>query len=81
MQETYLDLEFSPIGNGFMLNWVFHFNPYTELWNAIPRDIYMEYWDNNDHPRILKSRNISDLKDILYKSHGDEEIINIILNG
>lgn len=30
-----------------LYNYVFHFNPYTQLWSAIPRDIYLEYWSNN----------------------------------
>jgi len=30
-----------------LYNYVFHFNPYTQLWSAIPRDGYLEYWSNN----------------------------------
>jgi hypothetical protein len=81
MQEVYQDLEYNQVGNGFMYNWVFHFNPFTEIWNAIPRDFYNEYWSDGENPRILRSKNISDLKDLLYKTHGDEEAIKEILNG
>jgi hypothetical protein len=81
LQETNQDLETTSIGNGFMYNWIFHFNPFTEVWNAIPRDFYNEYWSDGENPRILRSRNISDLKDLLYKAHGDEDTIKEILNG
>jgi hypothetical protein len=39
-------------------DWVFHFNAYTEIWNAIPRNVYNEYWSDSKHPRIIKSRDI-----------------------
>jgi hypothetical protein len=28
-----------------LYNWIFHFNPHTELWNAFPREQYTQYWN------------------------------------
>lgn len=82
-QETYQDYEpnYDLIGNAFMYNWVFHFNPYTELWIAIHRNDYMQYWDKLYCARCIKSKNISDLKDLLYKTKGDVDEIEKIVNG
>jgi hypothetical protein len=80
MSETYQDYELSYVGNAFMYNWVFHYNPFTELWIAIHRDDYMKYWDKLDCNRCIKSKNISDLKDLLYKTKGDVDEIEKIVN-
>ena len=69
------------VGNAFMYNWVFHYNPFTELWCAIHRDDYNAYWDSNDCKRCLKSKNISDLKELLYKTKGDAEEVEKLVNG
>jgi len=81
MQETYQNLETTSIGNGFMFNWVFHYNPFTELWVAIHRDDYNQYWSKQDCKRCLKSKNISDLKELLYRLKGDSEEVEKIING
>lgn len=74
-------MESNNVGNSFMYNWIFHFNPFTETWAAIHRDDYMKYWDKLDHPRCLKSKNISDLKELLYKTKGDLEEVEKLVNG
>lgn len=82
-QETYQDFEpgYTAVGNAFMFNWVFHYNPFTEIWNAIPREFYNIYWNEDSHPAILKSKNISDLKDLLYRTNGDSEEIKKLLES
>lgn len=40
-------------------NYVFHFNHHTELWSAIPRELYLEYWNNPDTEGILKSKDLN----------------------
>lgn len=42
----------------YLNDYVFHYNPYTAYWNAIPRDVYNEYWSRHDHPSIIKSKDI-----------------------
>ena len=45
--------------NNSIHDYVFHFNEYTKLWYAIPRNVYKEYWDNQDTKGVLKSKEIS----------------------
>ena len=50
-----------------LYNHVFHYNPYEKLWNAIPRDVYLEYWSNRNVEGVLKSKDINTLIEILSK--------------
>lgn len=76
-QEVYQDLESIYKSNDqlYLVNWVFHFNPYSNTWVAIPRDKYNEYWDNYNHPDILRSSNINTLLELLHRSKGDRLLI------
>lgn len=51
-------------------NWVFHFNPYTKQWAAIPRDLYNDYWSNYELEGIIRSSKFSTLLEILQKTEG-----------
>jgi len=53
-------------------NWVFHFNPYTKQWAAIPRDLYNSYWDNYELEGIIRSSKFSTLLDIIQKTEGED---------
>ena len=44
-------------------NWVFHFNYHTELWSAIPRERYTEYWSTPKN-KFLQS---GDINTLMYK--------------
>lgn len=48
-------------------NYVFHYNHYTDIWSAIHRDNYKDYWNNSEDPRILKARDITGLLDMIEK--------------
>ena len=50
-----------------LYDWVFHYNKCTELWYAIPRHLYVKYWDNEDVEGVLKSKNISTLLELIDK--------------
>ncbi len=50
-----------------LYSYVFHYNHYTELWNAIPRQLYVKYWDNDDIEGVLKDKNISTLIKLITK--------------
>jgi hypothetical protein len=39
-------------------NWVFHFNPYTQKWNGIHRDNYLQYWNDRDAQVSLEGDSI-----------------------
>jgi hypothetical protein len=77
-QEVYTDYEnikeFAPVSDvkdEFMHDWTFHFNPYTELWNAIPRNLYSAYWSNYEIKGILRSKDINTLLYLLHRGKGD----------
>jgi len=64
--------------NTSVYNFVFHYNAYSELWSAIPRDLYGQYWDSSDIPGIIRSKSIETLLHLLYRSGGDvEEVYKI----
>jgi len=50
-----------------LYDYVFHYNHFTELWNAIPRQVYTKYWNNDDVEGVLKSREIMTLMEIITK--------------
>jgi hypothetical protein len=53
-------------------NWVFHFNPYTNQWAAIPRELYNDYWNNYELERVIKSNKFSTLLEIVQKTEGED---------
>jgi hypothetical protein len=67
--------------NVYLHDWIFHYNPYANLWNAIPRNLYSKYWDNFEIEGILKSRNVSTLFDLLHKAKGNVDLINQLTNS
>ena len=62
-------------------NWVFHFNPYTKQWAAIPRELYNDYWSNYELEGVIRSNKFSTLLEIIQKTDGDniEKKLNIEL--
>lgn len=63
-----------------LYNWVFHFNDYSGMWNAIPRDDYNEYWSNHKCERVLSSSSIDTLKELIYKTNGDKNRIEKLIS-
>lgn len=51
-----------------LYDYVFHYNHYTELWNAIPRSVYEKYWNNDDIAGVLKSKNVNTLIEMITKN-------------
>lgn len=75
--EVYTDLEPSfaehPGGSvSALYHFVFHHNPYTGLWAAIHRDDYLQYWSDGGHPRVIRSKSIDTLQEIILKTGGDQ---------
>lgn len=88
INETYTDYEgfgFYPGGDNTPLDqdvshaalyhWIFHFNEYTGLWNAVHRDHYHDYWSNRNFGGVISSRNIGTLVELVKKTNGDPEKI------
>ena len=55
--------------------WVFHYDHYADLWNAIPRELYVAYWDNNKIEGVLKSSSFDTLLELV--DRGDDFVKNI----
>ncbi len=47
-------------------NYVFHYNPFTQMWNMIPRDSYVDYW-NNKCTNCAKNKDIKELLKTIIK--------------
>lgn len=41
-----------------LYSYVFHYNHFTELWYAIPREVYTKYWDNENTAGVLNAKDI-----------------------
>ena len=75
--ETYQDYEHSKSNDtSYLYDWVLHFNPYTNLWAAVPKDLYRQYWDKYDLPGVIRSSKIETLLELLHKSKGDIDLLN-----
>ena len=55
-----------------LYNWVFHCNPYTKQWAAIPRELYNDYWSNYELEGIIRSSKFSTLLEIIQKTDGED---------
>ena len=67
--------------SSYLQDWVFHFNVYTELWAAIPRETYNKYWNEPDALGVLKSKSFKTLHDLLHKTKGDAQLIEEVIKN
>lgn len=58
-----------------LYDYIFHYNIYTKLWNAIPREKYLDYWCGREVDGIISSKKINTLIEIINKG---EEFIKTI---
>ena len=70
--------ELKPVESDYLHDWIFHYNPYTKNWVAIPRDYYTQYWNGYDGKNVLKAKHLNVLIDLLHKAKGDVDIIHDI---
>lgn len=54
MSENYHDEYYATV----LYNYVFHYNHFDDLWYAIPREKYNQYWDNEMTEGVLKAKEI-----------------------
>jgi hypothetical protein len=57
-----------------LYDWLFHYNPYTKVWNAFRRDESSQYF-NGELENVLSSKNYNTLIDIIHKTGGDPKKI------
>jgi predicted component of type VI protein secretion system len=55
--------------------WVFVYNPYQEEWQAAMRKDINELWNNSQSKKVLRSKKIKVLEDLIVK-YGDIDTIN-----
>lgn len=81
--ETYQDTEpvYQDDNQSHLHNWVFHYNPNTSLWSAIPRDRYLEYWNDYSISGVFRSPRVSVLVEIIQKTNGDLNAIEYLLGN
>jgi hypothetical protein len=65
----------------YLYNWVFHFNSFTGVWSAIPRDVYHEYWNNSDVNGVIRSKSVETLTEIIKKTKGNIKLIEKFVDG
>jgi len=63
-----------------LYDWLFHYNHYTNVWNAFKRDDLNKYF-NGELSEILSSKKHSTLVDIIERTNGDKNKIKKLLNG
>ena len=54
-----------------LYHFVFHFNAYSGLWAAVPRDVYQQYWSDYNIPGVIRSKSIETLIALLHKTKGN----------
>lgn len=64
----------------YLHDWVFHFNMFTGLWAAIPRELYQAYWSNFELKGILRSKDKDTLLSILHRTKGDAQAIEQLIS-
>lgn len=57
-----------------LYDWIFHYNPYEELWYATPKVDYMNFFGKSDKTTSLKSTEIDTLILLIYR--GNENLSN-----
>lgn len=62
-------------------DWVFIKNPYTETWCATKRENYNLLFSNINSEKILKSKSITTLEDIIFRTNGEPDKINKLLKN
>jgi hypothetical protein len=65
---------------GYLYNWIFHYNHHMDRWFAFNRDDYRKYF-NEFPPHALKSTNIETLISIINEAKGDKNKIQELING
>ncbi len=58
--------------------WVFVYNPYQEEWQAAMRKDMNELWNNSQSKKVLRSKKIQTLENLIIK-YGDIDTIITLL--
>ena len=50
-----------------LYDYILHYNPYQELWFAIPRDKYLEYWSSQEVDGVMSAKDVNVLIEVICK--------------
>lgn len=59
-----------------LYNWLFHYNPYTKYWAAFKREEASDYFNGAQKDSILRSTNLSTLRELIVLYEGNTEKIH-----
>ncbi len=65
----------------FMNDWLFHYNPYTEVWSAFYRQDMVSYFNGEKPQSLLQSNKHATLLELISKGEGDPKKIKKLING
>lgn len=58
-----------------LYDWLFHYNPHTELWAAFKREHLQDYFNGN-YENVIKSKAQKTLEQLIISKEGDLEEIH-----
>jgi predicted component of type VI protein secretion system len=58
--------------------WVFVYNPYQEEWQAAMRKDINELWNNSQSKKVLRSKKIQTLENLIIKYGDIDTIISLV---
>lgn len=62
-------------------DWVFNYNSYTGLWNATKREDYFLLFSSGDKNKVLRSKDLNALIELIAKSNGTPEGVEKYVKG
>jgi hypothetical protein len=52
-----------------LYDYVLHYNHFTKLWNAVPRECYNEYWNDRKVEGVISSTKVTTLIELITKGN------------
>jgi len=66
-QEQTLTIKRRDMKNARLQDYIFHYNPYIKMWNMIPRDSQVDYW-NGKCTNCTKNKSLRELLKTIIKN-------------
>lgn len=57
-------------------DWIFHFNLNKNAWAAVPREMYNDYWKDDNVEGVIYSSKLETLLHILFQIKGNKNNLN-----
>ena len=76
--EALEEKSFDTMPNLHLSNWLFHFNPYDNMWYAFTREDHTSYFNDGDC-FFIKSKHVSVLMEMLRLANGDKTKVRDVI--